>query len=154
MMVLDDLKTIERAVGQLSTDQVAWRSTQIQDRSHSPSPIQASWIVSGNPMAGARTLFNSADGDFSATLWHCSEGEFVWQYRSDEIIHILEGETYVDGRRLTAGDVAFFAQGSSAHWRITLPIRKLAIHRSLPMPPLWKRIAAKARRMAGRGSKG
>jgi uncharacterized protein len=149
VMVINEPKTTARPADPASSASVAWRSSQVQDRRQSPAPIPAGWILSGAPTAGTRTLFASADTHFSATLWHCTEGEFVWQYRSDEIIHILEGETFVDGRRLTAGDVAYFACGSRAHWRITQPVRKLAIHRSLDLPPLWRRIADKARKVIG-----
>ena len=110
---------------------MTWQQTSILDRDSAPAPIHPAWVRSGTPSARARSLFATADDDFSATIWECTEGEFEWQYRSDEIIHILEGETYVDGRRLTVGDVAIFARGTSAHWRITKPIRKLALHRSV-----------------------
>jgi uncharacterized protein len=123
---------------------MTWQFTSITDRTSRPAPINPSWVRVGSPTAQARSLFASADGDFSATIWECTEGEFEWQYRSDEIIHILEGETYVDGRRLSVGDVAMFARGSTALWRITKPVRKLALHRSVPVPA-WRAVASKAK---------
>ena len=126
---------------------MTWRQTSIADRDSAHAPINPAWIRSGSPTARARSLFATVDGDFSATIWECTEGEFDWQYRSDEIIHILEGETFVDGRRLTVGDVAMFARGTSAHWRITIPVRKLALHRSVT-PPTWRRAASRVKATA------
>lgn len=122
-----------------------WHVDSISDRRSQPAPIRPAWIRGGSPVAQARSLFSSDDGQLSVTIWECSVGEFQWQFNSDEVIHVLEGEVEVDGKRLSVGSVAFFPAGSTAYWRVISPVRKLAIHRSLDVP-LWRRAARKAKR--------
>src|SRR5262249_41375344 len=73
-------------------------------------------------------------------VWDCTAGEFRWQFGWDETVLILEGEVHIttgDGveRTLRTGDVAFFAGGSSATWRIETYVKKLAFcRRPFPKP--------------------
>ena len=114
-----------------------------------PAPIRPEWILSGTPTARARTLARTADDDFSTTVWDCTAGSFRWQFRSDESVHILEGEVIVetgDGRTRTLrpGDVALFPRGMASVWTVPRYVKKLAQHRSHP-PGLMARTAARVR---------
>ncbi|NKF31385.1 DUF861 domain-containing protein, partial [Pseudomonas sp. BGM005] len=67
-------------------------------------------------------------------------GEFRWYFGWDETVMILEGEVHItaeDGteRTLCAGDVAFFAGGTWASWRVDNYVRKVAfLRKPFPMP--------------------
>jgi uncharacterized protein len=103
-----------------------------------PNPIQAAWILDGNPLARAELLSSSADGTASTYLWDCTAGRFNWFYSFDETFHILEGDVtlkYPSGvaRRVRSGDTVFFPAGSSAEWTVDNYVRKLAFCRT-PMP--------------------
>jgi uncharacterized cupin superfamily protein len=99
-------------------------------------------VLDGDPVARAVPLITSADDCFSATLWTCSPGRFRWFYRSDEMIHLLEGEVFVtpdqagDPFLMVEGDVIYFPLGSSAVWEVRRPVRKLALFRSEAGDPL------------------
>jgi EutQ-like cupin domain len=60
-----------------------------------PSPIEPSWIIKGNPVAQSALLTKSSDGLAWTMVWQCSEGSFHWHYDLDETILILKGR----GRR-------------------------------------------------------
>ena len=103
-----------------------------------PNPIQAAWILDGNPVARAELLSSSADGTASTYFWDCTAGRFNWFYSFDETFHILEGAVtlkYPSGvlRRVGAGDTVFFPAGSSAEWTVDDYVRKLAFCRT-PLP--------------------
>jgi uncharacterized protein len=105
-----------------------------------PNPIQAAWILAGNPVARAELLSSSADGTASTYFWDCTAGRFNWFYSFDETFHILEGEVilkYPSGlsRRVGTGDTVFFPAGSSAEWTVDNYVRKLAFCRT-PVPRL------------------
>ncbi|KQV84219.1 cupin domain-containing protein [Rhizobium sp. Root1220] len=102
------------------------------------TPINADWIVSGEPQA--RTAEHSRGHDDAAltAIWDCTAGEFRWFFGWDETVMILEGEVHItaeDGteRMLRAGDVAFFAGGTWARWRVDDYVRKVAFLRK-PFP--------------------
>jgi uncharacterized cupin superfamily protein len=103
-----------------------------------PNPIQAAWILDGNPVARAELLSSSADGTASTYFWDCTAGRFNWFYSFDETFHILEGEVtlkYPSGvsRRVRTGDTVFFPAGSNAEWTVENYVRKLAFCRT-PVP--------------------
>ena len=103
-----------------------------------PNPIQAAWILDGQPVARAKLLSSSADGTASTYFWDCTAGRFNWFYSFDETFHILEGEVklkYPSGvsRRVGTGDTVFFPAGSSAEWTVDNYVRKLAFCRT-PVP--------------------
>jgi uncharacterized cupin superfamily protein len=103
-----------------------------------PNPIQAGWILDGNPVARAELLSSSADGTASTYFWDCTAGRFNWFYSFDETFHILEGTVtlkYPSGvsRRVGTGDTVFFPAGSSAEWTVDNYVRKLAFCRT-PLP--------------------
>jgi uncharacterized protein len=104
-----------------------------------PAPIRPEWILEGAPVARARPVAVTADDHFSSTVWDCTAGRFRWQFRSDEIVHILEGEVHVTDeagreRALVPGDVALFSRGTTSVWRVPRYVKKLAIHRSAEDP--------------------
>ena len=115
-----------------------------------PNPIDAAWILDGNPVARAELLSSSADGTASTYFWDCTAGRFNWFYSFDETFHILEGAVtlkYPSGvsRRVSAGDTVFFPAGSSAEWTVERYVRKLAFCRT-PVP----RLVTVARRVVRR----
>ena len=102
------------------------------------SPIRASWILEGQPVARAALLSSSADGTASTYYWDCTAGRFNWFYGFDETLHILEGSVTLkapsgSSRRVVAGDIIFFPAGSQAEWTVDKYIRKLAFCRT-PLP--------------------
>lgn len=61
-----------------------------------PSPIEPSWIIEGQPEATSCLLSCSADGLASTIVWHCTAGRFNWYYDFDETILILEGAVVIE----------------------------------------------------------
>lgn len=104
------------------------------------APIEPSWILSGDPKARSALHSISEDGAATTTVWDCTAGSFRWHFGWDETVLILEGSVDVtaeDGSRrtLAAGDVAFFAAGTTAVWEIPVYVRKLAFcRRPFPAP--------------------
>lgn len=114
-----------------------------------PAPLKPSWIIAGNPTARSLKMGEATDGNFSFGLWDCTEGEFIFKYRSDELVHILEGHATVRAPgmeiELRPGVVAFFPQGSTMHWTVHQYVKKLAIFRSKERS-LLRRIAGRLKR--------
>jgi uncharacterized protein len=99
-----------------------------------PSPIEPSWIIEGNPVAEACLLSQSADKQACSLVWQCSEGKFNWNYDYDETILILEGSIVIENdamppTRYGPGDVIFFKDGARAKWHVESQVRKLAFCR-------------------------
>src|ERR1700730_6259013 len=102
------------------------------------SPIRASWILEGQPVARAALLSSSADGTASTYYWDCTAGRFNWFYGFDETLHILEGSVTLkapsgSSRRVVAGDTIFFSAGAHAESTVDKYIRQLAFCRT-PLP--------------------
>ncbi|SNB68052.1 Predicted enzyme of the cupin superfamily [Arboricoccus pini] len=102
-----------------------------------PAPIEAEWIVEGQPLAQSAIVSGSTDGMGHTMVWECTAGTFDWHFHFEETIRVLSGEVIVtdeDGRvhRLSAGDTAFFRGGSRARWHIPDHLRKLAFNRRVP----------------------
>lgn len=104
-------------------------------------PITPEWILDGAPVARARSVVMSPDKMWHVMAWDCTTGNFNWHFgEEDEIVYILGGEVFISSnggpeRRLAAGDVAVFPAGSSCTWRVTQPVRKIAVlRRRLPLP--------------------
>lgn len=112
----------------------------LDDLPMTPSPIEPSWIIAGQPIA--RVAEHSRSGDEAATtaIWDCTAGEFRWYFSWDETVVIVEGEVHVtaqDGsqRVLRKGDIGYFAGGTWATWRIDSYVRKIAFCRKrFPAP--------------------
>ncbi len=105
-----------------------------------PRPIEASWIIEGNPLAQWHVLSKSADGLASTMVWECSAGTFNWYYDFDETVLILEGSVILESdgmppTRHVAGDVIFFKDGAHAKWHVEDRVRKLAFCRKTQ--PVW-----------------
>jgi uncharacterized cupin superfamily protein len=82
-----------------------------------PSPIENSWIIEGNPVAQSSLLSKSADGQAWTVVWQCSEGKFHWYYDIDETVLLLQGSIVIetDGMlptRYGPDDVIFFPEQS------------------------------------------
>jgi uncharacterized cupin superfamily protein len=98
------------------------------------APIPKHDILSGTPEARSKMLATSHDGTAQIMAWECTAGEFLWHYSEDETVVVLSGEAFVTNAhgeeyRLADGYVAFFPGGSSSRWRITRPVRKIAVLR-------------------------
>src|SRR5271170_475755 len=126
----------------------------------SPSPIDPSWILEGNPVARNKLVSESADGAASSYIWDCTAGRFNWFYGAEETIYVIEGGVLIrlaagPTRRLRAGDTFFFPAGVRAEWHVEDYIRKFAIIRTpLPRPlVLAKRGYRFLKRLVGHGGR-
>jgi uncharacterized protein len=126
------------------------RSFKIAECQPVPAPFAAADIVSGDPRARSVQMIASADGKFDCGIWECTRGRFKIKYRSDELVHILEGEVTVHvgdkAHALAAGDVAYFPAGTEAEWDVTSDVRKLWVYRT-PSPGFFTRVAGKLSRL-------
>jgi uncharacterized cupin superfamily protein len=116
-------------------------------------PINASWILEGNPVARLEHLSSSADGTASTYYWDCTAGRFNWFYAFDETLYVLEGSVVLKGasgipRRIIAGDTIYFPAGAQAEWTVETYIRKLAFCRT-PEPKLVTAAKRAVRRARG-----
>ena len=104
-----------------------------------PAPINAEWIVSGQPTARAALLSHSQDRTALTVVWDCTAGEFNWFYDTEEIIHVLEGSAtlHFNGivEKISTGSVVVFPAGSQARWVVDGYIRKLAVFRQVVPTP-------------------
>jgi uncharacterized cupin superfamily protein len=124
------------------------------------SPIRASWILAGEPIARVALLSSSADGTARTYYWDCTAGRFNWYYDFDETLHILEGSVRLkapsgSSRLVVAGDTIFFPAGSQAEWTVDTYIRKLAFCRT-PLPSYLasaRDIGRKLKRLMNGGGK-
>jgi uncharacterized protein len=99
-----------------------------------PEPIPKDWILSGAPVATGKKLAKSSDFTSYVMVWECTPGNFTWRYNKDETLVVLTGEVFITNengqeRRLGPGDLAFFPGGTSATWRVTAKVRKVAVVR-------------------------
>ena len=92
----------------------------------------------GEVIVGEVHLLRSDEGErpYAAGLWRVTgdlPAPFPYDFAQDETIHILEGAVQiavVDGPvlELSAGEIASFAAGSSAVWRVVrTPFRELFV---------------------------
>jgi uncharacterized cupin superfamily protein len=99
-----------------------------------PSPIEPSWIIDGDPVAQSSLLSKSADGRAWTVVWECSEGKFNWYYDLDETILILDGSIVLESdtlppTRYGPGETILFRHGAHARWHVQHRVRKLAFCR-------------------------
>jgi uncharacterized cupin superfamily protein len=104
------------------------------------SPFRPGWIMAGTPEARATALVRSRDATCYIMAWECTPGEFVWRNAEDDTVVVLSREAFVTNDvgaecRFAEGHVAFFPGGSSSRWRVTRPIKKIAVLRQ-DLPPL------------------
>jgi uncharacterized cupin superfamily protein len=97
-------------------------------------------VEDGPPRMATKLLATSHDGSSIVWVWECSAGSFVWHYGEDETVYIISGEVFIstdngEERRLGQGDMAVFPGGVSCKWRVTAPVKKIAVTRKdLPFP--------------------
>jgi uncharacterized cupin superfamily protein len=125
--------------------------TSAADIALDPAPINADWILEGDPQARNRVVFKSDDGTAWTMIWDCTAGRFNWFYSCDETVHVLMGSVALTTAAGTitvgAGSAIFFPAGSWATWQVDLYVRKVAFLRhTLPRPAgsmlrAWNRIA-------------
>src|ERR1700691_2030821 len=106
-----------------------------------PDPIPTDWILAGTPEARVTKLQTSRDWTSSVVLWECTRGCFKWQYGKDETVFFLAGEAFMtddsgEEHRFGAEDIAVIAAGTNCKWRVTEPIRKVAVVRETIWRPL------------------
>lgn len=106
-----------------------------------PDPIPADWILEGKPEAWVTKVLTSRDWTSSVVVWECTTGSFKWHYSKDETVFFLAGEAFMtddngEEHRFGAGDIAVIAAGTSCRWRVTEPIRKVAVVRETMWRPL------------------
>jgi uncharacterized cupin superfamily protein len=106
-----------------------------------PDPIPTDWVLEGKPEARVSKVMTSRDWTSSVVVWDCSIGSFKWHYAKDETAFFISGEAFMtddknEEHRFGAGDIAFIAAGTSCRWRVTEPIRKIAIVRETIWRPL------------------
>src|SRR5689334_947512 len=110
------------------------------ETSLSLEPIPPDWILGGTPVARSKKVASSRDFTSYIMVWDCTPGRFTWHYNKDETLVVVSGEVFIDDgrggeRRLGPGDFAFFPGGTSATWRVTSHLRKVAVVReTLPLP--------------------
>lgn len=112
-----------------------------------PSPVEPSWIIEGNPEARSRVLSTSACGTAKTMVWSCTEGKFNWYYDLDETIVILEGSIVLESKgmppkRFGVGDVIVFHRGAHAKWHVEGYVKKVAFLRLNNPHPLGFAIRA------------
>ena len=115
-----------------------------------PAPIPSDWIIAGHPKTEAAEIAHTDDGSTHVYVWQTTASRFHWNYDSDEIVNVLDGEVFVDDgngeRRLAPGSVAFFPAGARTTWRVPDHLRKIAtLKRPTPGPVAalqrWARFA-------------
>lgn len=93
--------------------------------------IPAEWVHSGDAEVRNRLLWKTADHLAYVVYWECGEVEFTWHYTVDEALVLVAGEAFITDasgveRHCRPGDTAFFAAGTTAHWRVPDRIAKVA----------------------------
>ncbi|MGB8542489.1 MAG: cupin domain-containing protein [Candidatus Acidiferrales bacterium] len=106
-----------------------------------PDPIPSEWVLAGTPQARVTKLMTSRDWTSTVVVWECTPGSFKWHYSKDETIFFLSGEAFMtdennEEHRFGAGNIAFIAAGTTCRWRVTEPIRKIAVVRETIWRPL------------------
>lgn len=100
-----------------------------RDAKLDPWPIPQDQIISGNPAASGKILWQSDDKRLANGFWECAPGAFTWNYTWDETIYFLEGKVAITdeaGKRVEvgAGDLIYVPTGTKAKWEITERVRK------------------------------
>ncbi len=92
-------------------------------------PINPEWIEEGQPRARGFVAVSSEDNSLHSGQWECTAGRFRWTYHEDEMIHIIEGQAFIeiDGvmRACGPGDTVFFPLGQSVRWFVPKYVRKV-----------------------------
>ncbi len=91
----------------------------------------AEWVLSGNPEMRSKLLLKTPDWLVHVVAWECGAVSYKWHYANDEAYVVISGEGFMtdekgEERRFAAGDVAFFAAGTTATWRHPDHFKKIA----------------------------
>lgn len=110
-----------------------------------PVPIPGNWVLEGAPRARERSLASSSDGTACAVIWDCTSGGFQWEYRGEEIVHVVQGCALIDiagvSRRLQSGDTHVFHSGSRYRWTVPDYVRTVTFRlHAPPSGPLGRRL--------------
>jgi len=86
-------------------------------------------LISGNPKQTTWVQHASADGRFSAGLWHSEVGKWSIRYTEQEYCRILEGVSLItaaDGQAVTVrpGDEFVIPRGFVGTWDVLQPTLK------------------------------
>lgn len=97
--------------------------------------IPPTQVISGNPQARVKLLAQASDEEVSAAVWDCTAGKFKWHFRSDELVHILDGAVTIKvangpERHFKPGDVAWFPAGTDSVWHVDHYVKKMAVIRN------------------------
>ena len=92
-------------------------------------------IISGNPVAKGKLLWQSDDKRIGNGIWSCESGSFNWVYTWDETIYLIDGEVTItddhhNSNTYKAGDLFFIPIGTKTTWSVTQPVRKVFHFRS------------------------
>jgi uncharacterized protein len=96
--------------------------------------VAAEKLISGHPKQTAWVQHASADGRFSAGLWHSEVGKWRIRYTEDEYCRILEGLSVItaeDGQAVTVrpGDEFVIPRGFLGTWEVLQPtLKRFVIH--------------------------
>jgi uncharacterized cupin superfamily protein len=96
--------------------------------------VAAEKLISGNPKQTAWVQHASADGRFSAGLWHSEVGKWHIRYTEDEYCRILEGCSIIgsaDGHAITVrpGDEFIIPRGFVGTWEVVEPtLKRFVMH--------------------------
>lgn len=96
--------------------------------------VAADKLISGNPKQTAWVQHASADGRFSAGLWHSEVGQWSIRYTEQEYCRILEGLSVItaeDGTAVTVrpGDEFVIPRGFVGTWEVLQPtLKRFVMH--------------------------
>lgn len=91
-------------------------------------------LISGNPKQTVWVQHASADGRFTAGLWHSEVGKWRIRYTEQEYCRILEGLSLItaeDGQAVTVrpGDEFVIPRGFVGTWEVRQPtLKRFVIH--------------------------
>ncbi|MBB1252399.1 cupin domain-containing protein [Streptomyces alkaliterrae] len=94
-----------------------------------PEPLDASQIVSGEPVVTGRVLWESADGTQSRGIWQITPG-VVTDTEADEIFTVLSGRATIafEGGpvlEVGPGDACVLRAGDRTTWTVHETLRKV-----------------------------
>ena len=94
-----------------------------------PWPIPREDIISGDPQASGRFLWQSEDKRLGNGIWTCTPGVFNATFTWDETIYLTDGELTIsdeegNGNTYRAGDLIFIPIRSRTRWEVTKTVRK------------------------------
>lgn len=104
--------------------------TTVADVTLFDEPLDASQIVSGDPVVSHRLLASSADGRVQRGVWQITPG-VVTDVEADEMFVVVAGSATIELLssdrviEVAAGDVCVLAEGERTRWTIHETLRKV-----------------------------